>query len=75
MKAIIIQDHDAANLLDSLKLEQLSDKHPFTSREGALHQLTPDERRYQQQITEDMHRRFHYIVTRWLQEQGASVNR
>lgn len=57
MKAIIIQDTDARALLDKLKLEaMLGPRDQFSSNPPTI---------------EDMHRRFHHVVTRWLQEQGA----
>lgn len=68
MKAIIIQDQDARALLDQLKLEAF---HP-TSYHTGQERLTPQELKV---VTEEVHRRFHYIVCRWLQEQGASVVR
>lgn len=57
MKAIIIQDTDARALLDKLKLESLK---------GPRDQFSGD-----QSTIEDWHRRFHYVVCTWLQEQGA----
>ena len=61
MRAIVIQDSDAANLLDLLKLEQFKEERKHTPQEYA--------------IIDKVHRRFHYIVCRWLQEQGANVVR
>lgn len=76
MKAIIIQDHDAANLLDSLKLAKLSEQHPFVRNEDqSIHPLSSAEQKILDQLVEAVHRRFHYVVCRWLQEQGASVLR
>jgi len=63
MKAIIIQDHDARALLDKLKLAQIRTDHPFMLREG----MTGDE------VVSAVHGTFHFIVCRWLQEQGADV--
>ena len=71
MKAIIIQDTDAANLLDLLKLEQFNEPQMW-SNSATWHSLPPLTR---QQMIGDMHQKFHYIVTRWLQEQGASCVR
>lgn len=60
MKAIIIQDTDARALLDKLKLTSLYDAGHFRgvdmTKPGSV---------------EDIHRVFHFVVTRWLQEQGA----
>lgn len=64
MRAIIIKDEDARALLDQLKLDRF---------QGANNVRI--EGRTAEQIMEDVHGRFHYIVCRWLQEQGASVVR
>lgn len=61
VKAIIIQDTDARALLDKLKLESLKGEHTQWD--------DPDNR----PTVASMHRRFHYIVCTWLQEQGADV--
>ena len=61
MKAIIIQDTDARALLDKLKLESLKGEH------------TQWDDPSKPPSVESMHRRFHYIVCTWLQEQGADV--
>lgn len=55
MRVIIIEDKDAIALLEQLELEK------FKIKESHPRGNTP----------EDFHRRFHYIVTRWLQEQGC----
>lgn len=68
MKAIIIQDHDAANLLDMLKLENF--QMPQTASVNDA-----ESRLAVEAISHAVHRRFHYIVCRWLQEQGANVVR
>ena len=73
MKAIIIQDNDARALLDSLKLSnfeacfdieliQLQEKYKFNQKEL-------------ESIKSALHGKFHYVVCRWLQEQGASIVR
>lgn len=61
MRAIIISDADSANLLDQLKLASLTAKH------NSLLDQPPS--------VEGIHRIFHYVVCRWLQEQGANVVR
>jgi hypothetical protein len=71
VKAIIIQDTDAANLLDLLKLEKFSDPQMW-SHNDAWHALPESTRNA---MLDSLHRKFHYIVTRWLQEQGASCVR
>ena len=71
MRAIIIQDADAANLLDLLKLEKFSDPQVWQNNDAwnAIPMQTRDA------MLSDLHRKFHYIVCRWLQEQGASCVR
>lgn len=61
MRAIIISDADACALLDQLKLEALSGPNQFDLGKSPT--------------LESMHRRFHFVVCRWLQEQGATVTR
>lgn len=62
MKAIIIEDKDAKDLVHRLALEKYNDSHTHPRQE-------PDK-----SVTkEEMHRWFHYVVVGWLQEQGASV--
>lgn len=64
MKAIIISDSDARALLDQLKLKAMED---------GRHVMRKD---YDKPASiEEIHRSFHYIVCRWLQEQGADVTR
>lgn len=69
MKAIIIQDNDARSLLDLLKLEN------FTNRQYVNWEGADGGRKTVEQISEEVHRRFHFIVCRWLQDQGANVTR
>lgn len=57
MKAIIIEDKDAKALLAELELEKFKGS-PSWSLESSV-------------SPEKMHRRFHYIVVKWFQEQGA----
>lgn len=71
MKAIIIQDSDAANLLDLLKLEKFSDPQQWSNND-AWHALPEHVRN---EMANNLHKKFHYIVCRWLQEQGASCVR
>jgi len=60
MKAIIISDADARALLDKLEL---------TKMRGEGHVLRDDMHR--PATLSEVHRAFHYVVCRWLQEQGA----
>jgi len=71
MKAIIIQDSDAANLLDLLALEKFSDPQMWQHND-AWNNLPENTRNA---MLSHLHRKFHYIVCRWLQEQGASCVR
>lgn len=71
MKAIIIQDSDAANLLDLIKLETFSD--PVMWQHADAWNALPENLR--KHMMDAMHRKFHHIVCRWLQEQGASCVR
>jgi hypothetical protein len=60
--------------LDRLKLEAFLSA-PFgasTTHVIEAKKLTPEEYRY---LADDIHRRFHFVVCRWLQEQGADVVR
>jgi hypothetical protein len=72
MKAIIIQDHDAKALLDKLKLESMQDEIAGYGIEAleAWRSFPPSVRKA---ILERLHRKFHYHVCNWLQEQGATV--
>ncbi len=63
MKAIIISDSDARALLDSLELTKM--RHIDLMRPS-----TEESTSYA-----DVHRAFHYIVTGWLQAQGADVTK
>lgn len=60
MKAIIISDMDARALLDKLQLAKLKDA-------GHFPRTNPDE----PATLSEVHGAFHYVVCRWLQEQGA----
>lgn len=61
MKAIIISDTDARALLDKLELTAM--------RGAGFMQDDPS----CPATAAEIHRAFHYIVCRWLQEQGADV--
>lgn len=56
MKAIIISDADARALLSKLELTKLRNDGHFSNLNAEVDQI---------------HRIFHFIVTKWLQEQGA----
>lgn len=61
MRAIIIDDKDARDLIQQLELAKLQETRHFRGDKP----ITLD----------DMHRTFHYIVTQWLQDQGANTGR
>ena len=62
MRVVIISDAESLALLDSLELEKFQAEAQFQG-------TTPES------IAENMHRRFHYVVTRWLQSVGAESHR
>lgn len=71
MRAIIIDDKDARALLDQLKLE--SWQHAPSSavvRIGEQYKMPKHEL---DALVHEIHRRFHYVVTGWLQDQGAKT--
>lgn len=68
MRAIIINDADARALLDQLKLA----KHEGRVVGPNVDKLSEGEL---QQIRQDIHGHFHFVVSRWLQEQGAHLLR
>lgn len=59
MKAIIISDAEARSLLDQLELANMRKANVMRTESFTS--------------TEEIHRAFHYVVTRWLQEMGADV--
>lgn len=70
MRAIIIDDKDARELLDRLKLEQ------FKQLERTITEtikLSPEA--WRKAVLDEIHGSFHFVVCRWLQDQGASVIR
>ena len=76
MKAIIIEDKDSRQLLDSLELKKLElpvrqIRFDESGRTG-FGKLTEAER---EGIIENIHASFHYVVCRWLRDQGADVVR
>ena len=60
MRAIIIQDHDAANLLDLLKLEKFSD--PQMWQHNDAWQSIPESTR--REMLANLHQKFHYVGPR-----------
>jgi hypothetical protein len=73
VRAIIIDDAAARALLDQLTLEKFqATDNTLHSIEVAIHR---GEKINPQWVVSEVHRHFHYVVTRWLQEQGAQVVR
>ena len=73
MRAIIIDDKDARALIDQLTLASMDSRNLGGYNVGeseAWFTLSENTRRA---IVDVLHRRFHYVVTRWLQDQGAST--
>lgn len=73
MRAIIIDDKDARALLDKLKLESKQ----FTPGAQAVGigercNMTRQDLEF---IVAEIHKKFHYEVCSWLQDQGATVTR
>lgn len=62
MKVIIIQDTDARALLTLLELNKMRAANHWPNNTKATNDAIIE-----------AHRSFHFIVTRWLQEQGADV--
>jgi hypothetical protein len=60
MKAIIIEDKDCRALVDKLELAALQVDPTLILSGHPTEQMTAG----------DLHRRFHFHVVRWLQEQG-----
>jgi hypothetical protein len=71
MRAIIIEDKDSKALLDQLALAKFGDVAAHTCER--LKDLPLEIQR--QEVIKEVHARFHYVVCRWLQEQGANCVR
>ncbi len=69
MRAIIIDDKDARALLERLELASLQN---YGCRTSEIHGISEAARKA---FLEEVHRRFHYVVCSWLQEQGANTVR
>ena len=71
MKIIMFQEHEANHLLDKLKLESLEkDINTYCIESYEKWKEIPESSR--KWIIEQLHRKFHYHVVKWLQDQGAS---
>jgi hypothetical protein len=66
MRAIIIDDKDARALLDSLEMQKLKENRHLLAKEWV--DIPPE-------LVNTCHRTFHYIVCKWLQDQGCNVVR
>jgi len=60
MRAIIIDDKDARELVERLQLVRFKELHPLCGKQSPV---------------DEIHRAFHFEVVRWLQDQGANVVR
>lgn len=69
MRAIIVDEKDVLAFLDQLKLATFDD---YCGRTSEIYGISVEVRKA---MVEEIHRRFHYVVVRWLQEQGASCVR
>jgi len=68
MKVIIIEEKDSKALLDRLELQKFRKGEQHRNKKAS----TSTDLGNRDMVTlGDMHRWFHYIVTIWLQEQGA----
>ncbi len=63
MRALILKDEDGDSLLDALELSKL--------RKGEFKNIHDEEKR----IANDMHRSFHCVVARWLNEHGFKTTK
>jgi hypothetical protein len=61
MRVIIIEDKDAKVLLQQLEFQSMYEKDLLRRKISDATDISK------------MHRKFHYIVCKWLQEQGARV--
>lgn len=76
MLAIIVQDKDARDLIDKLKLATLDKSIRDSVRRHVEIQDGPEMKPdVVDWIVNDVHRCFHYHVVRWLQDQGFSLQR
>ncbi len=69
MRVIVIDDKDALALLDRLKLTTFED---YCCRTSEIYDIGADARKA---MVEEIHRRFHFVVSSWLREQGANTVR
>lgn len=73
MRAIIIDDKDSRALLDKLKLEAM-EMRPMGQELAFCERHDISEGEYAG-LVDYIHRRFHYEVCTWLQDQGCKVVR
>lgn len=66
MRAIIISDAEARALLDKLKLASMHEEGHFRQYNDPIDFEKPAS-------VSAVHRAFHYVVCRWLQEMGADT--
>lgn len=73
MRAIIIDDKDAQALLRDLELKKM-----LADNVIGEHQTKPPawtEDAWRQSVIDGLHRSFHFVVVRWLQDQGCDCVR
>lgn len=67
MKVIIIEDKDARALVKELEFQYMKEV-------GVLLHFNQDDVATKQTVA-DIHRAFHYVVVRWLQDQGCETTK
>ncbi len=73
MRLITFEEKDAVALLEELQLQKfLSEPTGEAVRTCERYHMTRQDYEF---LVGDIHRKFHYVVTRWLQTQGASAVR
>ncbi len=63
MKAFILKEEDATELLESLELTKLRESNFLGAHDPKKQEI------------QDIHRTFHFIVTQWLQQHGFNAVR
>jgi len=67
----MFQEHEAKHLLDKLKLEVIDENiNTYCLEHYEQWEKIPESSR--KWIIQQLHRKFHYNVVKWLQDQGAS---
>lgn len=66
MRVIIIEDKDARALVESLEMQKLKENRHLLGKDWV--DIPPE-------LVNACHRTFHYVVVRWLQDQGCNLIR